>query len=187
MLKNNLIKNGFQFISADQYIDSLNSPSLHDVKKVFDLDLEEDVGCSFRRRAYLKLQWDRMSNQISLPENQGYFQTAASNVVDGGKIRQFKQMNKKILNIAIIKTILSKDLALIRKYPLLEEYKNLTIGMHFIRYIVDQDGASFSSPVWLHKDDEPLVFVHLVGLSKNALGGDNLIADNDKKITMSYV
>ena len=41
----------------------------------------------------------------------------------------------------------------------------------------------FSSPLWLHRDDEPLVFVHLFNVSDNALGGDNLIATDFKTIT----
>ena len=145
------------------------------------MDLQND-GSNFRQRAYLKIggcfsATVSGSSQSSLLPN-SRFQSS-----DGGHARRFKNIDKTILSIPIIKSILSKNLALIQTYQPLCNLRNLTIGMHFIRYKADENMASYSSPDWLHKDDEPLVFVHLVNLSRSALGGDNLIADsNSKKI-----
>lgn len=183
MLNENFIKHGFVFLEHNTYLEEKNLASLHDLKKIFDLELAEDENGPFRRRAYLKLQWERSSNQYRLSDNQNYFQTADSNAMDGGKIRQFKIMDKKILDIPIIKDLTEKNLMMIKEYKPLSEQQHLIIGIHFIRYIVNQHAASFSSPDWLHKDNEPLVFVHLIGLTRYALGGDNLIADDSKKIT----
>ncbi|MDR3490823.1 MAG: 2OG-Fe dioxygenase family protein [Gammaproteobacteria bacterium] len=183
MLDETFVERGFEFIDHSAYLDVENSPSLHDLKKIFDLDLEIDQNCLFRKRCYLKMRWDRLTNQFDLAENQKYFQTTVSNKIDGGKVRQFKVMDKKILEIPIIQTLINKNLDMISEYAPLKKIDTLTIGMHFIRYLVNQDSASFSSPDWLHKDDEPLVFVHLIGLSRSALGGDNLIADDNKKVT----
>jgi len=182
MLNKVFMKMGFAFIESGVYVNQFNASSLHDLKKFYDLELEIDQGNDFRKRAYLKLQWQRKTKQFYPTKNQNYFQTADSNTVDGGKIRQFKVMDKKILNLAIMQSLIHKNLAMINEYEPLLPYDTLTIGMHFIRYIVNQNNASFSSPDWLHKDDEPLVFIHLVELSRTALGGDNLIADDTKKI-----
>ncbi len=183
MLNKKFIHNGFTFIQSNFYLNQNNSPSIHDLKKIFDLELDQDMSHEFRKRAYLKLKWFRTTGQFELHENQSYFQTASANNADGGKVREFKVMHKKILNLTIIQNLIQKNLTLIERYEPLKNHNHLVIGMHFIRYIVRQNHASFSSPDWLHKDDEPLVFVHLVDLSPEALGGDNLIADSNKKIT----
>ncbi|WP_234257490.1 2OG-Fe dioxygenase family protein [Pectobacterium sp. IFB5596] len=36
--------------------------------------------------------------------------------------------------------------------------------------------------MWLHKDDEDIVFVHLINVSSNMLGGDSLIASHPRGI-----
>lgn len=178
MLQSEFVSNGFCFIKPENYISDENSPSLHDLKKCFDLELEDD-GNAFRRRAYLKLEYTKENNQVTIPANQAYFQTAESNQTDGGKARYFKVMPKKILNIPIVKNLLAKNLQMLMRYESLRAEKQFTIGLHFIRYQATENLASYSSPAWLHKDDEPLVFIHLVHLSKAALGGDNLIAKSD--------
>lgn len=183
MLNNQFYNDGFKFITSDFYVNEDNSSSMYDLKKCFDMDLEKDQDHDFRKRAYLKLEWFRNNGQFNLHQNQSYFQTASSNSVDGGKIRQFKVMNSNILNLSIIQNLIQKNLKLIADYEPLKDQDSLVIGMHFIRYKVNQHHASFSSPDWLHKDDEPLVFIHLISLTHEALGGDNLIADENKKIT----
>lgn len=180
MLNHDFETNGFQFVSAQKYIDYENSPSIYDLKKIFDTDLEQD-GESSRKRAYLKLRWYRELNAMHVCENQTYYQSAELNKVDGGRVRAFKQMSPKVLSLSIIRSIIDKNIKAIIASTQYEKAHALTIGMHFIRYEVDQFSASYSSPDWLHKDDEPLVFIHLVNLSKNAIGGDNLIADSTRQ------
>ena len=183
LLNHEFINHGFRYIAADFYRAHEHACSIHDLKKLFDTELSED-GKAFRRRAYLKLNYDRQNGAVSVPANQAYFQTSQSNQVDGGKIRQFKVMPLRILKIPILESIINRNIQLIRQYQPLRSEAYLTLGMHFIRYQAHENGASYSSPDWLHKDDEPLVFIHLVNLSKNALGGDNLIADSrEQKVT----
>lgn len=181
MLNQEFIQAGFRVIQPQYYIDNKNISSLHDLKKLYDLELKEDEN-GFRKRAYLKIQWVKKTQTLKIPRNQIYYQTAHANKADGGKIRLFKTMDKKILDIPIVNAIVMKNLDLIKDYPPLQHENSLTIGLHFIRYEASENTASYSSPDWLHKDDEPLVFVHLVNLSKTALGGDNLIADTAQKI-----
>ncbi len=180
MLAHDFLNKGYQFIQADYYLDEANCSSVHDLKKIYDMDLEND-GSDFRKRAYLKIVWNACDKKIVIPTNQAYYQTATTKQVDGGQIRQFKTLNKYVLDIPIIKSILYKNLELIRACQPFCDLTRITIGMHFIRYKANESMASYSSPDWLHKDDEPLVFVHLVNLSKSALGGDNLIADTHSK------
>lgn len=182
MLHQDFVARGFMMIPSNHYVDQNNYASLHDVKKIFDVELENDG--SIRKRAYLKLHWNRESEKIHIPDDQSYYQSAIRNKDDGGKIRQFKVMDRMILCIPLIRNLIMKNLEIIKHYPPLQSHTHLVMGMHFIRYESKQFCASYSSPDWLHKDDEPLVFIHLIHLSRNAIGGDNLIAnESTEKVT----
>src|SRR3990167_904354 len=176
---------GFQYIPPGFYMNEQIAPTVEDVKKQYDTELVRD-GDSLRKRAYMKLYWERASGDIRLADSQLYFQTHASNHLDGGKPRQFKVMNKTIIDVPVIQQILSKNMALVEQYEPLKTEETLTIGLHFIRYLVDERKASCSSPPWLHRDDEPLVFIHLIYLADTAIGGDNLIASG-KDMQVSHV
>lgn len=175
------MENGFEYIDSQEYINNKEELSvIEELNNLYSTRLSADGP---RNRAYLKLIWSRGSNTIHLAKNQSYFQSAHTNQEDGGKIRHFIMMDPKILGFTLIKRLIRKNMDFVSSYPSLEHENHLVIGMHFIQYIVDKNGASYSSPVGLHLDDEPLVFVHLVSLSKNAIGGDNLIATlKDKTI-----
>ena len=162
-------------IASSEYIrSSEDMNSLNDLMILFEKNIRAD---DVRNRAYLKLIWNRYHDKITLSKNQTYFQSDKSNKVDGGKVRQFAVMDKAILNLPIMKNIIHYNLQKIKTFPLLNAHPELVLGLHFIQYKVDQYGASYSSPDYLHLDDEPLVFVHLLNLTHNAWGGDNLIAD----------
>lgn len=162
-------------IDSSEYIKSAeDTRSLQAMMEIFEKNIKPD---GVRNRAYLKLLWNRQSDQVSLASNQSYFQSAQSNIADGGKVRHFATMDKIILDLPIMRSIIDKNLKIIRDFEPLINHQQLVIGLHFIQYKVCKYGASYSSPDCLHRDDEPLVFVHLLNLTSNAWGGDNLIAD----------
>ena len=176
-LQEGFVERGFAFIHANNYLSCDDEQDcLSKLNYLYDTELEPDGP---RNRAYLKLAWDRQTQQISISKNQSYFQTAQSNKDDGGKQRQFAIMNPSILDLPLMQTVITTNLNVINDYKPLFESNNLTFGLHFIQYSVEEGGASYSSPVGLHIDDEPLVFVHLINLSTHAWGGDNLIARLD--------
>ncbi|MFZ2314901.1 MAG: 2OG-Fe dioxygenase family protein [Gammaproteobacteria bacterium] len=171
----NLI-NSTKYIKSSEDIESLGT-----LMSMFDENIKPD---GVRNRAYLKLIWNRPLDQIMLAKKQVYFQSAQSNVIDGGKVRQFAVMDKRILDLSIMKNVIQHNLKIIREFEPLRHHHELVLGLHFIQYKVAKYHASYSSPDYLHVDDEPLVFVHLLDLTSNAWGGDNLIADlATKKIT----
>ncbi|MCR9192231.1 MAG: 2OG-Fe dioxygenase family protein [Gammaproteobacteria bacterium] len=179
-INKNWVDAGYLMIDTDHYLDPSASDSLKAVNHLYETALRSDGP---RNRAYLKLEWSRENSQIVVAENQNYFQTAANNSADGGKIRQFAQMDVDIIKLPILKNILQKNLNIIEQYEPLAQYDRMTLGLHFIQYVAQEGEASYSSPVGLHLDDEPLVFVHLLELSEDALGGDNLIAEfSDQEI-----
>lgn len=175
------MENGFEIINSQEYIKNKEELSvIEELNNLYQTRLSADGP---RNRAYLKLIWSREDGSIHLAKNQSYFQSASTNKDDGGKVRNFVVMDTKVLELPVIKRLIKKNMDFVSRYESLENENNLVIGMHFIQYIVNKNGASYSSPAGLHLDDEPLVFVHLVSLSENAIGGDNLIATlKDEKI-----
>lgn len=166
-------------IDSHEYIKSPEDlASLYTLMAMFEENIKPD---GVRNRAYLKLIWNRQLDQVTMAKNQAYFQSAHSNRVDGGKVRQFAVMDKSILDLSIMKNVIHSNLKFIRSFAPLEHYQELVLGLHFIQYKASRYGASYSSPDVLHRDDEPLVFVHLLNLTSNAWGGDNLIADLETK------
>lgn len=182
LLKKNFLEQGFTCINHKEYLRTQEEyESLETLQTYYQTELEKDGP---RQRAYLKLKWDRMKEQISIAQNQIYFQSPKNNNLDGGKLRQFKVMNPNVLNLSIVQKLIQVNKDLIMDYKPLADIPNLVLGMHFIRYCSNKLEACYSSPVGLHLDDEPLVFVHLVQLSQQSLGGDNLIARlEDQEIT----
>jgi hypothetical protein len=169
-------------IDSNKYIKSAEDMhSLDKLMTIFNANIKPD---GVRNRAYLKLNWNRKFDKITLAKNQNYFQSAHSNVVDGGKVRHFAVMDKRILDLPVMQNVINFNLKIIKEFPPLLHHQELVLGLHFIQYKVTKYGASYSSPDTLHRDDEPLVFVHLLNLTSNAWGGDNLIADlKTKEIT----
>jgi hypothetical protein len=172
----NLDSRGFSFIEPVHYLKQTKEKSLCSLNQLYATSLKDDGP---RKRAYLKLEWDRVHEEVCVASNQAYFQSAKSNNADGGKPRYFEVMDSSILELSLMKQLIEQNREIIDQYKPLQTHKKLTLGLHFIQYIAEKGGASYSSPVGLHIDDEPLVFVHLISLSEQALGGDNLIARLD--------
>lgn len=171
-------------LSSKEYISSPDDlASISTLMELFEENIKPD---GVRNRAYLKLIWNRELDQVTVAKKQSYFQSAHSNALDGGKIRNFAVMDKRILHLSIMKNVIRTNLKIIKEFAPLRDHAELVLGLHFIQYKVNQYGASYSSPDSLHIDDEPLVFIHLLNLTSNAWGGDNLIADlKTKEITNS--
>ncbi|PHM48863.1 3(1)-hydroxy-L-isoleucine 4-dioxygenase HilB [Xenorhabdus miraniensis] len=111
-----------------------------------------------------------------------YKQTKKYNPDTGDIVRNYPLLPKSITENIILQFLLKDDIRFIEKYGKIGNLNNLTIGIHLFRYQAKFDSPAYSSPVWLHKDDEDVVFVHLINSSSNMLGGDNLIASTPKKI-----
>ncbi len=168
-------------IQANNYIKSeLDLISLEHLKKLFDKNIKPD---GVRSRAYLKLLWNKNTDITMIDTNQFYFQTAIANKTDGGKVRKFAIIDCMVLDLSIIQNMIAFNKQIIANYEPLIKFDELILGMHFIRYEAEKYGACYGTPDFLHIDDEPLVFIHLIDLTDNALGGDTLIADiNNKEI-----
>lgn len=173
---------GFLIRDSSDYGLANSSTSTYALKKEFDNLAYDTSSPGSRYRAYLKLLWSKETNKTILAEDQRYYQTYLANSVDGGKIREFQVLRPEIFHNESMQKIIKTNLEFIQNYPEFYSAENLIFGIHFIRYQVEKGKAAYSSPMWLHVDDEPLVFIHLVNITDNIIGGDNLIAGHKAEL-----
>lgn len=178
------IVNGHRFIAGKHFMQAIDDVELKAFREFYNSQVAEDpYAPAVRDRGMLKIVFNPFTKELNLSENQSYFQSYGANDSDGGKVRVFPAICPSLVMNRTFISILGKDAELMRIYCERHARQSLNLSVHFIRYKAEEGGASYSSPVWLHVDDEPLVFIHLVELTSNALGADNVISGMDNKPT----
>lgn len=177
------IVNGFRLVPGDTYLEDVGSGEYEEFRRFYERQVRPDPYAAVRDRAMIKIAYDRPTGIVSLDPNQSYFQSYSANDSDGGRVRVFHRIDESLLANSLFRRVFHCDTAYINEYCDRVGKRSANISVHFIRYKADQGGASYSSPVWLHLDDEPLVFIHLVQLSANAIGADSVISEMDSKPT----
>ena len=185
-----LSHNGFCFIPADHYrhlaltkgmpAESMDS-SLNRLKTAFG-SLERDPyspGNRFRSHAQCRMDADE---RLQFGAYFDYFQTKEYNPDTGGIIRRYKFIHSDLLEDPLFRILLNNDIQFIDRYAAIGPAKKALISIHLFRYKATPGSPAYSSPLWLHKDDEDVVFIHLIDKSENLLGGENLIAQDTKHI-----
>ncbi|CAM4388662.1 hypothetical protein BAMA_10630 [Bacillus manliponensis] len=173
---------GYLQISNDVFLQDAESHNLLTQAQLDYYNLENDAYGECRSRAYSRYIKYAGSSDYVLDTENGYFQSEEYNYDDGGKVRDFNSINDQFLHNPLIEKIVRFDSEFAFKTNIIDTNKDLIIGLHQVRYKATKDSPSFSSPIWLHKDDEPVVFLHLMNLSNTAMGGDNLIANSPREV-----
>lgn len=179
---NNLENKGYSHILPKFYIGNSNLSHLQSLLKSFN-ELNKDPSHGNRFRSYCRFMWNPTEKLMVKDTANEYMQTKKYNEEDGDKVRQFDFISDSFISNPIIKEAILKNIELARLSNIVKFDSSLELGLHQIRYNARMNQPSYSSPVWLHKDDEPLVFVHLFNITKNLLGGDNLISPDKSEIT----
>lgn len=180
------IVNGFKLIEGSCYAPEISSNEHQEFFRFYDTQVKPDPYSKVRDRAMIKLIYEAGQGQFSMSPDQYYFQSYGANDSDGGKVRVFPLVDPSVLNNAAFCKILARDKIYLDAYAGQRSMERLNISVHFIRYKAEKGSASYSSPVWLHLDDEPLVFIHLIRLTSNALGADSIISGMDSLPTHVY-
>ncbi|MCY8463517.1 2OG-Fe dioxygenase family protein [Bacillus atrophaeus] len=176
-----LLENGYSYIPADFYQQKTENTAVRELQTTYDA-LKADPKGGGRYRAHSRYILAPNSDTLELDPDNGYFQSKEYNYDDGGTVRQFEKISDEFLLHPVTQYMINTNVEIARQTDLVEWEKEVIVGLHQIRYHVTPDAPSYSSPIWLHRDDEPLVFVHLFKLSEDAIGGDNLIAPSVKQI-----
>lgn len=169
-----LKEEGWGLIPSFIYTKGKLPGEISDVQAQYGL-LEQDPYGIARCRSYVKMHFNIVSGDLSKATVQSYSQSYQANSLDGGKIRYFPQTTESLLRAAVFQSLVKNNLDLILR---LFEFKKkkITIGLHSVRYLARDGCASYSSPIWLHKDDEPVVVVNVINESPNLVGGDSVIS-----------
>ena len=168
------------FIDGNEFTSPHDADAIKlDFKHIYE-DLGDDPYAKdgIRIRAYTRYKFNE-SDGLTKDKDRTYFQTYESNNVDGGHKREFDELPIEFINHYFFMEIIKKDIDIIKKRINSKEFE---IGVHAIRYIAKEGSPSYSSPIWLHKDDEELVFLHFLYKTENTIGGDSVISRDGKTI-----
>ncbi len=170
-------EDGFSQVDNDLY--------KYDINDLFEFqssyfNLDKDKSHGGRYRSYIKLEL--FNNIMKISEKQSYMQSKEYNNEDGNKIRSFSTLDERIYQNKLLQNILEVDIQIAKLTNEVDFKKKVIIGLHQIRYCSINGVPSYSSPLGFHRDDENLVFIHLLNLSANSIGGDNFISKEKKRI-----
>ncbi len=158
-----LREQGYRSLPSSFYRNVLEDRSLGLLKRSYEqLPADQYGGGRYRAhsRYFLKGQ------EAVLDSNSSYFQSKHYNSLHGDIVRQFEPMNDLVLRSSALRRLVEKDRKLAEATRILDFKSNeIVMGLHQIRYRVKDNEVSFSSPIWLHKDDEDIVFIHLLSVS----------------------
>ncbi|MCP1440731.1 hypothetical protein J3D56_004167 [Erwinia persicina] len=132
-----------------------------------------------RLRNYIQVAWQ--NNEVTYGKFEPYQQTKRYNPVTGGVVRDYQNIGAEILKTALFNKIVKTDIDIVKNIEDMPPVEELMIGVHLFRYNAGKEPA-YSSPAWLHKDDEDVVFMHLVDVSEDLVGGESIIAKHPKRI-----
>ncbi|ACY15827.1 2OG-Fe dioxygenase family protein [Haliangium ochraceum] len=176
-----LVRDGYLMLDAAAVAYRTGVAGLGDFCASYET-LEADPAPGNRLRRYASCRWRSDLGQLTRLADTGYAQSSANNYQDGGRVREFAPMADEDFENPLIRQLLAFDLAFVSASGLLAQHESLSVGLHQIRYRAEGRMPSHSSPSWLHRDDEDLVFVHLFGLSADAIGGDTLIGESHRNL-----
>jgi len=171
---------GYAHVRPEDY-DRSRLDDGHELKRAFRESLQLDAEPGNRWRAYSAFEL-RGLHATLLPAKP-YFQTQQYNADDGDKLRQFAPLDRGVLTSRTLQELIRFNLSVAKltnqSLFLAEE---LVIGVHMISYRATGEELTFSSPVWLHRDQEEYVAVTLYELSHNISGGENILANGPRDL-----
>jgi hypothetical protein len=183
-----LRKNGYVFIPGPWYekinmvrarIDESIETEIDNIVRYYDKLALDPYSPGNRFRAYAQCRING-SNDLIFGRFEPYFQTKAYNSDTGGIVRSYPLIPGEVFESPLFRLLITDDIRFVRKYGEIGDPSETIIGIHLFRYLATPDAPAFSSPAWLHRDDEDVVFIHLLSLSKNAMGGDNIISTDGR-------
>lgn len=179
-----LIENGWCLIQAPNY--QITDTHLHALQEGYLSDLILDpYSHGNRYRAYAQCQFSD-PDTLKFGHFHAYQQTQSYNPDTGGIVREYPLIQHNVLSNPLFLDFINKDISFVKHYGLIGDPSELSIGVHLFRYKATWGSPAYSSPIWLHRDDEDVVFVHLINRSEELMGGDNVIAENSKCIETMF-
>lgn len=175
---------GWCFIPGYHY--DADTEHLNDLREQYEHHLVLDpYSLGNRYRAYAQCRFDE-TGILEFGQFHPYQQTKAYNPDTGGVVREYPLIRQAVLSNPLFNHLIKQDIQFVKEYGCIDHPSLLSIGVHLFRYKATYNQPAYSSPIWLHRDDEDVVFVHLINRSENLLGGDNIIAPDNKSIEIVF-
>jgi hypothetical protein len=114
-----------------------------------------------------------------------YLQNLNFNPEAGGQLRHFDPIPDMMAGNSLLLSLIRRDFSL-SEFGKQTLAGPIDVGVHFIRMLAEPGKPGISVPDCLHKDGEPFTWIHLVN-RVNVIGGENIIADNNKAIIYETV
>lgn len=172
---------GFAHLTGDG-LDPLQLVDFYEFGRAFQQEQDLDPEPGERWRSYSAFQL--IDGRLSLLAAAPYVQSKQYNQDDGDKLRSFRPIDNTVLASKALRELIRFNVSVARlTHAGLFLGPSVTIGVHMISYRPSRSTISYSSPVWLHKDQEEYVAVILCGLSGNLDGGENILSPGGREIS----
>jgi hypothetical protein len=109
-----------------------------------------------------------------------YQQSNTLNPDANGAARKFASLTPQMAHNKFLHQLIRADFSVL-PFDAADIVYPFDCGVHIVRMEARPDADGSSSPDCLHKDGEPFTFVHLLQ-REDVIGGESVIADNDKNI-----
>lgn len=180
-----ILNEGYGYLPPAFYLDNNDLEELREIQESYAQIQTNNLNKGGRNRAYHRFT---LSEKKLTGSTSSYAQTKEYNETDGGKKRDFPDINEAILNMNLFRKLLTLDIRICAETNLVDFKNNVSIGIHQIRYFATAEQPAYSTPAWLHRDDETVVFIHFLDQSSSVIGGTNYIArSNDEFIKVLHL
>jgi hypothetical protein len=153
----------------------------HEFKRAFRESVDKDPEPGHRWRSYSA--FELRGRTASLLPSKPYIQTRQYNTDDGDKARRFRPLDPAIAASASLHELIRFNVSVAKlTNQSLFQGDGILIGVHMVSYRAVGSEVAFSSPVWLHRDQEEYVAVVLYELSHNVSGGENILANDHRNL-----
>lgn len=171
---------GYAHVRPEDY-DRSQFDDGHELKRAFAESLQVDTEPGNRWRSYSA--FELRGRTATLLPTTPYMQTRQYNTDDGDKLRQFAPIDRRVLMSRTLRELIRFNITIARlTNQTLFHGESVLVGVHMISYRAAGQDITFSSPVWLHRDQEEYVAVILYELSHNLNGGENILANGPREL-----
>lgn len=180
MIAAELVSNGYvKYNMEEDLLNNFDQQEFQVLKQHYQTLKIDPYSKGNRYRSYIQF---RNTPELKFGFFEPYFQTKAYNPITGGVVREYPPISDEVLETQLFRQIIQHDLNVVNHIDSLPPVTEMMCGIHCFRYMSNNHMPAYSSPSWLHRDDENIVFIHLVNRSPDIVGGDNVIAESTENI-----
>ncbi|MDU9037063.1 2OG-Fe dioxygenase family protein [Pseudomonas corrugata] len=185
-------RDGFEILGSQYYknkvlnlFDSTTLSQWHDaLEQAFSQGSFDHYSTGNRIRCHINCKIEP-DGTLSFGKFKPYMQPLKFNPITGGLVREYSEIHSNLLNNGIFLALINEDIQYASTNSSIDLSKTL-IGIHLMRYAAKLESPAYSSPPWLHKDKEEMVFIHHINTDDRMIGGDSILAKSELEISRVF-